>query len=131
MTQYKIIHIHTDYKFIDNSIKFELGDLDNIVIVIGNKSNYKGSYYKNAIFHKFSTSNLRSIIKICSTAHMVVLYDLNFPKAYIANRLPKSVKVVWRFFGLEVYQRIPGAVFSEQTIKASAEIAVKYDYLFF
>jgi dTDP-N-acetylfucosamine:lipid II N-acetylfucosaminyltransferase len=62
---------------------------------------------------------------------MVVLYDLNFSKAYIANRLPNSIKVVWRFFGLELYGKMPEVVFSEQTIRASKEISVKYDYLFF
>jgi hypothetical protein len=61
---------------------------------------------------------------------MVVLYDLNFPKAYIANRLPNSIKIVWRFFGLELYGKMPEVVFSEQTIRASKEISVKYYYLY-
>ncbi|MDD2635910.1 MAG: hypothetical protein PHW82_10465 [Bacteroidales bacterium] len=62
---------------------------------------------------------------------MVVLYDLNSIKAYIANRLPSSVKVIWRFFGLELYQRMPEYVYSEQTAKALKIDTKKYDFLYF
>jgi len=127
----KIIHIHTDLKFLYDSNRFENKNFENIIIIIGNKGNYEGEFSGSALFFKFSAKNLRNIIAICKLADMVVLYDLNFPKAYIANRLPKSVIIVWRFFGLELYGQMPDFVFSDQTLKASKEMSVNYNYLYF
>jgi dTDP-N-acetylfucosamine:lipid II N-acetylfucosaminyltransferase len=131
MPKTKIIHIHSDLKFLFDSQRFVNNNFENIIIVIGDKKKYKDQYNGTVLFFNFSARNIRTIISYCKTADMVVLYDLNFSKAYIANRLPNSIKVVWRFFGLELYGKMPEVVFSEQTIRASKEISVKYDYLFF
>lgn len=131
MSEIKIIHIHTDLKFVVDSSRFEGEGFNNTIIVLGKKNDYKGYYKNSALFYTYSLKNLRVIIRKCKAADMVVLYDLNFPKAYIANRLPLSVKVIWRFFGLELYGKIPEYVLSEQTIKASAKDIQHYDFLYF
>ena len=38
-----------------------------------------------------------------------------FIKSFIANRIPASVTVIWRFFGLELYEKMPDYVYSEKT----------------
>ena len=121
VSKIKIIHIHTDLKFVDESKIFEGDNFDNVVIMIGERNNYQGFYKNSAIFYSRSLKSYRAIIKLCAAANMVVLYDLNFPKAYIANRLPNSIKVIWRFFGAELYSKIPEYVYSEQTVEASHE----------
>lgn len=131
MHKSKIVHIHTDLKFAVNSNRFDHDEFDNTVIIIRKKSDYDGNYKDSALFFKYSLKNLRIIIEKCRDAKMVVLYDLDFAKSYIANRLPSSVIVVWRFFGYELYEKMPEYVFSEQTIKAIAEQKTEYNFLYF
>lgn len=131
MNKTKVIHIHTDKKFIDSSKRFEGDGFDNTIIYIGKKNDYKGYYKDSTFFHQFSLNSISSIIKICKTANIVVLYDLNFPKAYIANRLPDSVKVVWRFFGHELYSKIPDYVLSEKTIQSAIKKDKRYNFVSF
>jgi hypothetical protein len=127
----KVIHIHTDIKFIFDSARFEGDEFDNTIIIFEKKEHYKGVYKDTALYYNFSRKDFQQIIRLSKSADMVVLYDLNFPKAYIANRLPSSVKVIWRFFGLELYGQMPDYVFSTQTAKALAEGIKKYDFLYF
>jgi hypothetical protein len=50
MSKIKIIHVHTDLKFLNASKKFENNNFENITIVIGDKGNYKGVYSESALF---------------------------------------------------------------------------------
>ena len=131
MAKIKIIHIHTDLKFVDESKRFEGEKFDNTVIMIGDRKDYKGYYKDSALFYKPSLKNFQAIIKSCKDATMVVLFDLNFPKAYIANRLPASVKIIWRFFGTELYSKMPEYVYSGQTIKYSEEENKRFELFYF
>lgn len=119
MNRIKTIHIHTDPKFTGVSWVFESNYFDNKIIILGsNKSDYHGPYKEISMFFKQNRRDFLNIINLCKTADVVVLYGLNFPKCYIANRLPKSVKVIWRFFGAELYNKMPEYVYSTLTIKA-------------
>ena len=117
MKKYSIIHIHTDIKFIHNINRFEGDEFENTLVIFRSKSHYKGIYKDSVKYYDYSRKDFLRIITLCGTADVVVLYDLNFPKAYIANRLAKSVIVVWRFFGNELYERIPEYIYSERTFK--------------
>ncbi len=117
MQKSTIIHIHTDLKFIHSVNSFDTEEFENIIIVIGNRGNFKGLYEDIVQYYDHSRTDFLKIIKLCKTANMVILYDLNFAKAYIANRLPKSVIIGWRFFGWELYIRIPEYVHSDRTLK--------------
>ena len=101
---FKIIHIHTDLKFIDESAIFEGPVFENEVIILGDKGGYKGRYQKTAKYLTPSHSNINQLINHCSQVDMVVLYNLCFLKSFIANRLPQHVKIAWRFFGHELYR---------------------------
>ena len=65
----------------------------------------------------YSNIHIRKIIRICNSADIVVLWDLNHVKCYIANRVDKNVKIFWRFFGLELYSKLPEYVFTKRTIE--------------
>jgi len=114
MVKYKIIHIHTDLKFINDSNRFINDIYENENFIIGG-GNTHSNYDINTTFFDFSKKNLKKIINYCKSVDFVILYDLNFAKAYIANRLPKKVKIIWRFFGLELYSKIPHLVYSDIT----------------
>lgn len=113
----KIVHIHTDIKFIHGVDRFDNKEFDNKIIILGSKGEYKGVYKDSVQYYDYSRNSFHKIISLCKRANMVVLYDLNFAKAYIANRLPKSIVVVWRFFGTELYSKMPNYVFSEKTLE--------------
>lgn len=121
MQRIKIIHLHTDLKFVVDSARFDGNEFDNTVIIIGDRNEYKGHYKDSALFYKFSLSSIRSIIDICNSADIVVLYDLCSMKAYIANQLPTTVIVIWRFFGMELYSKMPEYVFSKKTLIANVK----------
>lgn len=101
---FKIAHIHTDLKFIDESAIFEGPDFENDVIILEEKGGYKGRYQESAKYLTPSHANINQLINQCSQADMVVLYNLCFLKSFIANRLPQHVKIAWRFFGHELYR---------------------------
>ena len=111
----KVIHIHNDKKFIDITKGFEGPYFENFVVVIGEKGNYKGFYENSACYFKPSLSNVKKIISLCTTADLVVFYNLDNIKSFIANQLPEKVKKAWRFFGTELYKKIPEVVYSDLT----------------
>lgn len=115
MSKIKIVHIHTDLKFVSDSYRFEGDKFDNLNIVISNKK-IKNS--NTQLCYSTAVKDLYAVIKKCETADIVVVYDLNFIKAFISNRLPKSVIIIWRFFGLELYSKMPEYVYSINTLNA-------------
>lgn len=129
MLKKKIIHIHTDLKFISDSIRFESKFFDNEILVFGKKGKYNGPYKEKAQFYSTSITDINKVIHICQASDMVVLYDLNFIKCYIANRLRENIKIIWRFFGLELYSKIPNYVFSERTLSIKNRQQAVYEQL--
>ncbi|MEX0778698.1 MAG: hypothetical protein WD491_05335 [Balneolales bacterium] len=117
MAKRKVFHIHSDVKFIDDTIRFEGDVFDNTVVIIGKKSTYKGYYSENASYCESSPQALQNLVTICSQADLVVLYSLNTDKCFLANRLPDTVKIAWRFFGYELYSKRPSSVLSKSTNK--------------
>lgn len=103
-------------KFIDNINNFENGHIVNSFIFIGPKNRKMGKRNGQICCYSSSLKDLRKIINLCKNADIVVLYELNFIKSYIANRLPQSVKIIWRFFGTELYIKIPDLLHSAKTL---------------
>lgn len=104
----KVIHLHTDTKFLNNVIRFQ-GDLfENVSVLInGDKS------LQNDELIVFNAKECDKIIEICLSADVVVLYDLDILKMKIAKALPESVKVAWRFFGYELYGKLNEEIYTE------------------
>lgn len=126
----KIIHIHTDYKFVPRiTIPFE-GDLfDNQDIIIENKTSYQGPLKTNTIVFKRNEKNINRIIGRCSKADLVVMHDLCFVKSRIALALPKDIIVAWRFFGYELYSKRKDVFTSDNSREAANNEKLKIQEL--
>ncbi len=118
MKKFKTLHIHSDHKFVGMTRKFENAIFENSVVIIGDKVSYKGIYKDEALFFRSRPINVGTIINLCHGFDIIVLYDLTFFKCIIANRIPSNIIVLWRFFGYELYGKIPKEVFSNLTAKA-------------
>lgn len=114
----KVIHIHTDHKFIDGSKIYEGANFINEIIFIGINCQYDG-YYKDSITkYRYSKIDIDKVIDICNSADILVMWELNFVKSYIINRIREDIVVIWRFFGLELYSKMPEYVYSKLTLQA-------------
>lgn len=127
MHKLKVIHIHTDYKFVNDSNFFE-GDLfDNQIIIIQNKEPYNGSFKGKALLLTSKFNDVNKIINICKNANLVVLYDLDIIKCRIALSLSQDVKIAWRFFGYELYGKRVDIFASEKSnLLNQDQIIIKY-----
>lgn len=113
----KAIHIHTDYKFIRCSYDFDGELFENQTIILQNNEPFNGTFKHKAILLGTSISDVKKAINICKSSDLVVLYDLNSIKCQIALAVPANVKVAWRFFGYELYERKKELFLSEKTLK--------------
>lgn len=113
--KFRIVHIHTDYKFIKNSDQFEGPYFENEIIIVEKRESYHGLIEANYIVCNIDEKEY--ILKLCKKADLVVLYDLDYLKASIALELPETVKIAWRFFGYELYGKRKDLVLSPQTLK--------------
>lgn len=111
---YKIIHIHTDIKFAKSTAAFENKQIVNTTIVLGNIPKKQDL---DVVFLKLNHKSLGKILKMCENADAVVLYNLCPIKSYIINKLNINTTVVWRFFGTELYSKIPNQLYSDLTKK--------------
>jgi hypothetical protein len=105
MTQaIKTIHIYSGHTFIRNSDRFEGNFFDNTIVIFSEKTKeYKPG--KNIIQLKGSKKDIEDVIDICKNAELVIFYDLDRVKIKIALNLPEHIKIGWRFFGHELYDR--------------------------
>ena len=107
----KILHIHTALSFIAQSNKqFDSADFDNRVILLGEQQPERLS--SEIEFYVSSKKGLNAIIELCNAADIVVLYALDYEKSYIANRVNQKTKLLWRFFGTELYSKMPEQMYS-------------------
>lgn len=124
-----ICHVHTDEKFVYATRLFDLDFVQNHVFFIGDPTSYNGASKAGVHFFKKDKVGLGKLVNECSNADIVVLYELDHLKAYIANRISKSVKIIWRFFGTELYARLPTEeVYSTQTLQFLRSAKALYRY---
>lgn len=103
----KIIHIHSDRKFISDSGRFEGENFDNELLILQDNNSTGKEYQYKARFIEANPENLNKIVGIVNSADMLVIYNLDFFKSQIVNLVDERVKIVWRFFGAELYSRKP------------------------
>ncbi len=118
MKKNKIVHIHTDQKFIYNSLIFENENIHNdIFLVVKDIGFNKTEGDKDITILKDNENNLKKIINFCSNGiDLVVLYNLDLIKSKIALNLPANVKIAWRFFGVELYSLHKFKFISKQSL---------------
>lgn len=113
----KAIHIHTNYKFVNDSYLFDGELFENKTIIFQNNKPFNGSFKHKPILLNHRIRDIKKAIEICKNSDLVVLYDLNMIKCLIALALPDKVKVAWRFFGYELYRRKKELFLSEKSFK--------------
>ena len=101
----KIIHIHSDHKFIMDSERFAGESFDNELLILDTKNSFNKEYHNKALFFDPNPENLNDILAVVNSVDILVIYNLDFFKSQIVNRVDKRVKIVWRFFGTELYSR--------------------------
>ncbi len=101
----KIIHLHSDYKFISDTERFGGKFFANQLLILGDKNPNNNQYQHEALFFEPNPENITEIVSIVNSADLLVLYNLDFYKSQIVNHADRTVKVVWRFFGTELYSR--------------------------
>lgn len=101
----KVIHIHTDHKFVAGSERYNGEVFDNELIILGAKNSLNEKYHNQAHFFEPNPKNLDKIVSFINTADILVIYQLDFFKSPIVNKVVKRIKIIWRFFGTELYSR--------------------------
>ena len=112
---FKAIHIHTDKKFLRDSVKFISDYFENKVFLISYDREVENTHNQNITIVKPNPKSFKRIVDICNEADLVVLYGLDNLKARIALKLSENVKIAWRFFGFELYSIDSDLYFSERT----------------
>lgn len=117
----KILHIHTDPKFVYDSNFFDFDDYHNEIVFLYTKKTIQ----VNSIFPVVNVKNnifaLPRIKRICKNYDVVVVYDLETFKIALVNSLKKDIKIIWRFFGHEIYGRHKDLYCSNLTLNCVSE----------
>lgn len=111
----RIVHIHSDFKFLNDIYRYECEHFENLLIIIGEKSDNNKKYHNTALFFSPTKKSLGRIIKICQDANLIVLNDLTQFGCKIVLALPQNIKIAWRFFGHELYGKKKKLFLSEKT----------------
>lgn len=110
----KTIHVFTDYKHINISERFQGDYFDNTLLAIIPKN--KELKKESAIMQfQDSKKEIREVTDICKRFNLVVLYDLESIKIRIALNMPSNIKIAWRFFGHELYDKEKSLYLSKMT----------------
>lgn len=114
----KIIHIHTNLNFVYLTDICKGESIDNQIFFVGDSLTDKSRNENNLIFFQYSKTIISEIVSRCNKADIVILYDLDSLKSVIANKVRKDVIVIWRFFGYELYSKMPQFALSKLTVQA-------------
>ena len=101
----KVLHIHGDHKFISDSGKFDGDIFENHLIILDHKHEFNKKYHDSAHFIDVSHGNFGEVLKKANDADVLVVYELDNVKCRIVNQVVSNVKIIWRFFGWELYSR--------------------------
>lgn len=113
--RFRIVHIHSDFKFLNDIYRYECEYFENLMIIIGEKSDNNKKYHNTALFFSPTKKSLGKIIEICKDANLIVLNDLTQFGCKIVLALPQDIKIAWRFFGHELYGKKKKQFLSEKT----------------
>ncbi len=131
MKRKKIYHIHTDFKFIYDSQRFDVNYFDNKLIIIDYKTEFNSAYHTTGTFFVPDEKNLEHISKILEDADFVVFYGLGEFKMKLLMLIPEHIKVAWRFFGYEYYSSRRDLMLSYKTLEVVENKNINHpDWLF-
>ena len=112
-----IVHIYSDTTFLNETERYNKFYFTNTTIIINRNISDNGVNNSQTLIVSTSEADLKKVITICSSADMVVLYELDYVKSYIALQIPQNIPIAWRFFGAELYDRKMTAYMSANSLK--------------
>ncbi|MBB6681541.1 hypothetical protein H4O20_08805 [Aequorivita sp. 609] len=117
-TPKNIIHIYSDPKFIYFIDSYRFHQFNNELVYIGDSDNIPLKFKKNAhLLAKDSANQLNQLLEICKTADLLIVNFLNKITVKLILSLPEKIKIIWRFYGAEIYTREPDLFYSKETLK--------------
>ncbi|MCW9709130.1 hypothetical protein [Fodinibius salsisoli] len=117
MSGIKVVHIYSDQKFAHQTKIFEGDYFSNLIVKVGKTDTQVIHEDHNMVVVSQDKRGLDEILSICNEAKFVVLYNLDVFKMKIALALPKQLKIVWRFYGYELYSMRSDLFYSELSQK--------------
>ena len=112
----KILHIHSDKKFISDTLRYQHDNINNTIVLLSN-DDIKLDLEIKSIRFRLNFLTLKKVLSYSEGFDLVVLYDLNTHHIAIANALSPEIKIIWRFFGQELYMLDKQAYLSDYTKK--------------
>ena len=116
MKKIKVIHIHTDIKFINGINRFYGEEFENISFIIGSKDQYKGPYEKDVRYYDNTLKDYNQIINQCEKSDIVVLYNLCFIKSFIAKVRDLFSKYICLYDIISFSKLSPNAIYKTVNI---------------
>lgn len=108
----RILHIHSDWKFVKGSLTaFNNPEIENKVFYIGDSIINDGTI----VSMPFSDNNANIIASEALAFDIVVFYSMRLEHALICNKLDKRIIVLWRFFGDELYSLMGQTMLSPES----------------
>lgn len=132
---YKLIHLHTDSKFLHDTLRFESALLKNVIVFIGEPNasiikKLQGFPFK---FYIFDSQDISQIIEKINDSDGVVLNSLDAIKVLILDKIPGDRKVFLRLFGYELYSQKKDKFLSKSSLELLNPISLKkygiYEYV--
>lgn len=123
--KYKLVHIHTDFKFLYETLRYKDDSLYNEIVFIGEVDEMTISKLDNLNFpYKiYSFSEIYKMHEIISEFDGIVFYSMDAIKVDILTKNDKNIKVFLRLFGYELYSQKLNKYISTSTLNLINPIA--------
>lgn len=126
-----VVHLHSDEKFIYESSRFLDKDFKNYLLFYSDTNQDLTSKTRKMFEVKVLKNDknlLDEIINVIkeSKSTVLVVYDLDPTKIALINKLNLPIKVIWRFFGHELYKINKEKYLTTQTKRINREARVSF-----
>lgn len=107
----RILHIHSDWKFLTSLASYEDPKIENEVIFIGEKHEERGDIE----CLPFTKKNISIIAKKVDNYDVIIFHSLRLEHSLICEKITSKVIVIWRFFGAELYSLLNKELLSPES----------------
>lgn len=124
---YKLIHIHTDFKFLSATLRYVNPQIYNEVVFIGDVDDSIVDILQKLQlpYQTFNKTEIDKIAEVVATSDGVVFYNLDKIKEDLLEKLDPNIKVFLRFFGYELYSQLRNKYVSKATLKLQRPITLQ------
>lgn len=124
---YKLIHLHTDFKFLYETLRYKDESFYNEIIFIGDVDDSIIGILQNLQlpYKVFNKTETNKVVEVISSFDGVVLNGLGKTNVELLNFLDKNQKVFLRFFGYELYSLNSDKYISKKTLNLYDSIALR------